>query len=351
MADTYGSKTVIQLRQELRDRKLPVSGLKSQLIARLREHDQTRSDHEPHLNILSVAPDPSAPLYRHQRSLQTVIDFVPKQQLSQSQRDQATYFMNELCNMYGMSQLVGNEPFKSYKPAALVTALLQYNPSTQSQDEIFKTLLPFLHEQLTETEDPSPNPRPSFDHTLIYLNASLGNKDDLCRALESFSAFMIHNFFLPIRARGGKTEQPTPILLQADQSESNVGTTSRLSSLRKKCLYRDHHRCVISRLFDRTEARVRAKQNDGVVFDDDGIQIQKFIEMDNLEIAHIIPHSLMSRASTDDNLSEIRQNACKIWKMFDIDAIHLLEGSGIDSPQNALTLTHSCHLSEPPKRV
>lgn len=54
---------------------------------------------------------------------------------------------------------------------------------------------------------------------------------------------------------------------------------------------RDRHRCVISRRFDQAEAvkRMLAKPNDAR--DDDHTLLVG--EFDSLEVAHILPHSLM----------------------------------------------------------
>ena len=49
-----------------------------------------------------------------------------------------------------------------------------------------------------------------------------------------------------------------------------IGTTQRLSNLRRDCLIRDRHRCVISHKFDIRERKERAKQDGDDAKDDDG---------------------------------------------------------------------------------
>ena len=69
-----------------------------------------------------------------------------------------------------------------------------------------------------------------------------------------------------------------------------------MATLRRDCLIRDRHRCVISRTFDDGEAMRRVNLDDEEkAQDDDG----KFLKDEGgtfapLEVAHIIPHSLMS---------------------------------------------------------
>lgn len=70
-----------------------------------------------------------------------------------------------------------------------------------------------------------------------------------------------------------------------------IPTPERISALRRACLVRDHHRCVISRRFDRKEAVSRLERLGDDAKDDDGNQLLGE-EFDVLEVAHIIPHSL-----------------------------------------------------------
>jgi hypothetical protein len=77
-----------------------------------------------------------------------------------------------------------------------------------------------------------------------------------------------------------------------------VGTTQRLSSLRKACLIRDRHRCIISRRFDANEAVNRYNTlGDDAKDDNDRLIKDEEEEPTDLEVAHIIPHFL---ASPDD---------------------------------------------------
>ena len=97
-----------------------------------------------------------------------------------------------------------------------------------------------------------------------------------------------------VKASSRKTPQPTPAL-SAPSTVVPVGTHQRLSTLRRDCLIRDRHRCVISRKFDCREADKRLEASGLDAKDDDGRLLKDGDdEPSNLEVAHIIPHSMAS---------------------------------------------------------
>jgi hypothetical protein len=71
-----------------------------------------------------------------------------------------------------------------------------------------------------------------------------------------------------------------------------VGTPERLSVLRGICLTRDRHRCVISRKFDRDEAIKRLRRDGSAAQDDERNPLARQ-PVAPLEVAHILPHSLL----------------------------------------------------------
>ncbi|XWW97591.1 hypothetical protein V2A60_005575 [Cordyceps javanica] len=75
--------------------------------------------------------------------------------------------------------------------------------------------------------------------------------------------------------------------------------------------------------------------------DDDG-QLLTGQTFDSLEVAHILPHSLV-KTSSDGTLDSSREVAVEILNMLDTDVVHLIKGSDIDRPRNAMTLTHNLH--------
>ena len=87
--------------------------------------------------------------------------------------------------------------------------------------------------------------------------------------------------------------------MSESQSTQLAGTTQRVAALREDCLIRDRHRCVISRKFDDAEAGKRVgHEGDDNAKDDDGHLLRyEAGTFSPLEVAHIIPHSLMNVSS------------------------------------------------------
>jgi hypothetical protein len=91
----------------------------------------------------------------------------------------------------------------------------------------------------------------------------------------------------------------------------------------------------------------RGKRDGDNAKDDDGHLLNnENEEPDYIEVAHILPHSLMSSGQAPNEqteLNESKKTALAILDMFDHGVIHLIDGSHIDRPTNALTLTLSLH--------
>ncbi|KIW39839.1 uncharacterized protein PV06_08413 [Exophiala oligosperma] len=215
---------------------------------------------------------------------------------------------------------------KPYKHVTLVRLTYEYARSETSRDN-------FLHF--------------FFEHTQIPMDDSLSRSVptvDYEPQLIAFAETLFENFFLPSSTR--KTPQPSPAALSDLQSAQNLtGTTRRLANLRRDCLIRDRHRCVISRSFDRKEAARRVTQDGtGEACDDEGILLgETGNTIATLEVAHIIPHSLMNVSVGEQNLNESKKVALAILNMFDDGVIYLLEGDDIDRTRNAITLTMEFH--------
>jgi hypothetical protein len=107
-----------------------------------------------------------------------------------------------------------------------------------------------------------------------------------------------------VKASARKTRQVTPVSLSGAQiSQQIIGTTQRLSNLRRDCLIRDGHRCVISHKFDIRKGKERAKRDGDNAKDDDGRLLKHDREgAEFLEVAHILPHSLTSLAACGGDL-------------------------------------------------
>jgi len=124
-----------------------------------------------------------------------------------------------------------------------------------------------------------------------------------------------------------------------------IGTPERLQALRISCLERDRNRCVATSTFNLTEAQARFERADQgqQAQDDDGNLLTADERFDYLEVAHIIPYGLISVKDDDSRIGEGKKAAIKILNMFDIGVVHLIEGSDINRPYNAISLSHQAH--------
>ncbi|OAX83209.1 hypothetical protein ACJ72_02426 [Emergomyces africanus] len=224
-------------------------------------------------------------------------------------------------------------------PAMLINATFEH-VHAQSKDAFLKFFILYIHECLDGNAA-----EPDISLALAYLDAFSSfdkeKKNQILNAVELFADYLVDDFFTPLRASSAKTPQPTPVSLSSMQASTTpTGITHRVSILRQRCLIRDHHRCVVSRKFDRKEAQLRIKQDGIESKDDDGELLRNQPgEFDYLEVAHILPHSLNSMASGSTELSDSKKNVIKILTMFEPGITHLIEGQDIDCPKNAVTLT------------
>ncbi|KAA8642979.1 HNH endonuclease signature motif containing protein [Aspergillus tanneri] len=255
--------------------------------------------------------------HRHQSSLEEVLNFSQPFFLQHQQSETAATLLNTLVKHYGLEQTTQ----KGYKPAALIQATFEH---VASRDAFLMFFFTYIYGHLCpEAEYP--------DGT------------DLRVAIEEFAEYIVRTSFFHLELVC-KTPQPTPAVVRI-QTSTPTGTPQRLSILRRSCLLRDRHRCVVSRKFDRKEARKRFEQEGENCKDDDGMLLKNESNdrFQFLEVAHILPHSLTTVASGDAELSDSKKNVLRILDMFDPGVIHLIDGPKIDSPLNAVTLTLDYH--------
>ncbi|KAI1181774.1 hypothetical protein F5B17DRAFT_240543 [Nemania serpens] len=96
-----------------------------------------------------------------------------------------------------------------------------------------------------------------------------------------------------LKASTKKTPQPSPAYHSAVERVQGIGTPDRLSQLRGACLVHDRHRCVVTRYFDHKEADRRMVQNSDDARDNNGTLLLENTVINELEVAYILPHSLM----------------------------------------------------------
>ncbi|KAH6952309.1 hypothetical protein EDB80DRAFT_268540 [Ilyonectria destructans] len=225
---------------------------------------------------------PSTPHRRHRTSLEGVID--PSAcGGSPHERDRAQAVFYSIVNHF---ERVTVE--KPYNRPRLVRLIYEH---ARSEDSRWLVLQEF------------------FTSVNILMDASIDFDDatvvkEVGSNMNSFADFLVNNFFLPLKASASRTPQPSPAHSSQPPSRfSALESVERLASLRRACLIRDRHRCVISRKFDKKEARRRvAEKGYDDASDDDGHLLKdqergSFVE---LEVAHILPHSLMVRTANED---------------------------------------------------
>lgn len=117
-----------------------------------------------------------------------------------------------------------------------------------------------------------------------------------------------------VRAQGNKIPRPNPEMTPSAPPDAMAASTARLDRLRYLALRRDRHRRVVSRAFDVNEANRRdfyvEKDSLGAAIDDEGTALDPDQAFDVLEVAHIIPHSLMSSSNGSMLLVRLHSFAC-----------------------------------------
>ncbi|KAI1119422.1 hypothetical protein F5Y14DRAFT_395245 [Nemania sp. NC0429] len=271
-----------------------------------------------------------APPHRDQSSLNGFIDFSAASPLPDGQRASARQRFYRIANHFEANNASHDG---QYSPPRLVRLMYEHALSEQSRDNFLRA---FFAAMALSVEGPEIDDCDDCDDC-----------EDLRSPFFAFADYLLDNFFLPLKASSRRTPQPSPAFhsaverVQAGGVQGFIGTPDRLSALRGACLIRDRHRCVISRSFDLAEVTTRMRIAGGNgARDDDGNPFREDDSLAALEVAHILPRSLMKT----DELSPSKQAALAILNMFDDGITHLIEGTDIDRPRNALTLAHSMHL-------
>lgn len=273
--------------------------------------------------------------HRHQASLEGIINFSALEPLIATQRARAKRIFYSIIDHFGPVP-PGGRRASEYSRPLLVRYTYEFSRSELSKDTFLRAFFEFMGWDIAEEDE-------------AKLNINLDNEaveHELHANLDLFADFLFDNFFLPLKASGLRTAQPTPAHLSVIERalggpQEFIATPDRLSVLRGSCLIRDHNRCVISRLFDGKEALTRLRRDGVDAQDDEGNPLQGQPTM-ILEVAHIIPHSL-TQANADSELDDSKKAALLILNMFDYDVSHIVDGVNIDRPLNAISLTRDLH--------
>ncbi|KAK2813886.1 hypothetical protein FQN50_000287 [Emmonsiellopsis sp. PD_5] len=293
---------------------------------------------------LSAATGESAAHHRHQASLERILD-LSVVMLSAAERADADATFNSLISH--AEPLQGTSP---YKKATLVRLTYEH---ARSKDTFLRQFFLFVDHNSHSDDDI----QPVFEDGLARFQGFVSQgfvsqtsapslKREAEGVIDSFAEYLFQNFFLPMKTAGAKTAQPSAASLSAPALENVVGTPARLSTLRWDCLIRDHNRCVVTRTFNIDEAITRERRDPKNYKDDDGKLLASDLQpFSDLEVAHIIPHSIMSAKTVDGQLqlSGSKKMALSVLDMFDPGIVHLIKGPNIDHPSNAISLRSDAH--------
>ncbi|KAI2601881.1 hypothetical protein GGR54DRAFT_578791 [Hypoxylon sp. NC1633] len=233
----------------------------------------------------------ASPLHRHRSSLEGVINFFSEAPLETAQRAIAKRRFYRIIEHFETSS--NNSDSSPYKRPQLVRFTYEHALSEESRDNL---LIAFFRAMALSMED---------DNQSIDF-------EELRLIFFSFADHLLDNFFLPSFTK--KTPQPTPTFRsafgegQGAAAQGFVGTPARVSALRADCLVRDRHRCVVTRKFDRREARSRFNRDGDTAQDDEGILLRE-TSFEGLEVAHILPHSL-TKVNASSQLRRSRFSTC-----------------------------------------
>ncbi|RYO84436.1 hypothetical protein DL766_008527 [Monosporascus sp. MC13-8B] len=270
----------------------------------------------------------ATPYHHHQSSLENIFDLSAKPSLETDQRIKATNKFYSIVKHFVTAEKNSNR--SHYKRSQLIHYTHEYALSQESKDSFLLAFFEAMGLSIDKDGDSD------FEH--------------IESTFFDFADYLLDNFFLPLKASGAKTPQPSPAVHSAVQrvqgggeTQGYIGTPDRVSDLRAQCLARDRHRCVVSRKFDQIEAATRFERDGDDARDDDGTLLtEDSMAFDILEVAHILPHSL-TKVNVGGQLDPSKEAALAVLNMFDHGIAHLIKGTDIDRPRNAITLTHSLH--------
>lgn len=235
--------------------------------------------------------------HRHQASLEGVLDLFPAMPpLSPRERQEADRVFTAVVG--ACEPLQNQEP---YRQVTLVRLTYEYARSEASKDNFLRFFLQQTQIPIEASERDCTSLSEYGPRLVALADTLFGNFFLPCMATldRSRPFWTLANSLVcrSVKASTRKTPQPSPATLSDLRSPQAIaGTNQRLASLRAQCLIRDRHRCVISRTFDRDEAKRRVSRDtsDNAQDDEGNLLREESGTFAVLEVAHIIPHSLMT---------------------------------------------------------
>ncbi|KAL4780661.1 hypothetical protein BJX76DRAFT_337432 [Aspergillus varians] len=239
----------------------------------------------------------ATPLRRHRDSLTGLLPRPGPPLLTLEETDKARTLFCRL-----IQYASGRKAKGCYDPVELINQTFQH---IQCTEDFLYHFFRYVYSDMVQPGEGGSEAGSSFAQAYEYVDKfqpwNLKCRDETLSAIDNYAGYLIDNLYLPLKA-SFRTPQPTPTALSSWQN-TPLGTRSRVSKLRQECLFRDHHRCVVSQAFDRGELKKRLDDNNDST-DDDGHLLKDLGDDDSdyLEVAHIIPHSLTSLSSDEPEL-------------------------------------------------
>ncbi|KAI9845505.1 MAG: hypothetical protein M1837_004844 [Sclerophora amabilis] len=179
---------------------------------------------------------------------------------------------------------------------------------------------------------------------LNYARSSLKSdeKDKLLRRVYDWATFLLNAFFAPFKAQGEKYFF-TPPNFEPVEGYSDHGTIRLLANLRQRCLERDHQRCIVTRRFNLSLGNEMMRRDRQPRDMEGNLLTSNGNRFGNLQVAHIMPHSMNKMEPGEKILRKEKRSLRDVLNMFDPGVLTQLEGSDIDHPRNAISLSLEMH--------
>jgi hypothetical protein len=242
---------------------------------------------KPFMNYFQTSPTQSRPQIRRRSSMEDVIDFSRLPEFEPTERARVQRRFTCIVTHFELDADRRSQGHLSYNAPRLVRLTYEYARSEESKD----TFLRFFFNHMAippnrEDDDDLDFNNPRIKRNLSKLGDTLVRHFFLPRPcpLPDSSSLVFLTSPLAVKASTGRVRRPTAetrsALQMAQAGEEFLGTLSRSSLLRLRCLERDRQRCVISHLSEPQEVAGDHEPS-----------------LPTLQVAHILPHSLTQTRS------------------------------------------------------
>lgn len=220
----------------------------------------------------------------------------------------------------------------------LFRAIIEYCPTVEGRANVVRIV---LHGLFPVDDYDMPHQRALTNilpRARRWGSFGVSEKENVYRILAIFADDFLQGFFVPLKAQGRCTPAVSTLITPTSRSEvgPDQGVTTRLGTLRRRCLARDGGRCVMTRIYDnryleQLYATLPTRRR------------RRMPASGKTKAAHIIPHSLNSLHADATTLHPSKRMVWRILNMFAPGISNSLAGDLIDTPMNAMILTADLH--------